>query len=267
MASNISATKEEKYIENYNEVKTILVSQPKPERSPYYELEKKWGLTIDWRPFIHVEPVVEKEFRKNRLKADEYTAILFTSKNSIENFFRLCEETRVRMSQDTKYFCLTEAIANYLQKFIIYRKRKVFVGKKKIEDLHSYLVKHKNEKFLLPCSNLGAKEVVSYMEQLKMDFKDVMMYRTVASDLSDLSDVTYDILVFFSPLGIDSLYTNFPEFKQNETRIAVFGNSTHAAVESRGLFVNIKAPSIDSPSMAMALENYLQRSNGKGKTF
>ena len=123
------------YVEKFKEVKTILVSQPKPERSPYYDLEKKWGLTIDWRQFIHVEPVTEKEFRKNRLRPDSFSSIIFTSKNAIEHFFRLCEEMRVKMPQDTKYFCLTETIANYLQKFIVYRKRKVFVGKRKVEDL------------------------------------------------------------------------------------------------------------------------------------
>jgi uroporphyrinogen-III synthase len=263
MASKGNVTKAEIYEEKYKEVKTILVSQPKPERSPYYELEKKWGLTIDWRQFIHVEPVTEKEFRKNRLRPDEFSAIIFTSKNAIEHFFRLCDEMRVKMSQDTKYFCLTEAIANYLQKFIVYRKRKVFVGKRSIQDLSNYFNKHKGEKFLLPCSNLGAKDVVSYLEKNNLDFKDVMMYRTVASDLSDLSNVTYDILVFFSPLGIESLYENFPEFMQNDTRIAVFGNSTQREVEKRDLQVNIKAPSPKSPSMAMALENYLQKSNVK----
>ena len=263
MSSKGNTTKAEKYVENYKEVKTILVSQPKPERSPYYDLEKKWGLTIDWRQFIHVEPVTEKEFRKNRLRPDEYSAIIFTSKNAIEHFFRLCEEMRVKMSQDTKYFCLSESIANYLQKFIVYRKRKVFVGKRVISDLSGYFNKHKEEKFLLPCSNLGAKDVVNFLQSNNLNFKDVMMYRTVASDLSDLSDVTYDILVFFSPLGIESLYENFPDFKQNETRIAVFGNSTFSEVVNRGLNVNIKAPSPESPSMAMALENYLQKSNIK----
>lgn len=261
MASNSTTTSAETYVEKYKEVKTILVSQPKPERSPYYDLEKKWGLTIDWRQFIHVEPVSEKEFRKNRVRPDEYSAIIFTSKNAIEHFFRLCEEMRVKMSQNTKYFCLSEAIANYLQKFIVYRKRKVFVGKRKIQDLANYFTKHKGEKYLLPCSNLGALEVVQFLEENKLDFKDTMMYRTVASDLSDLSDVTYDILVFFSPLGIDSLYENFPDFAQNETRIAVFGNSTYKAVIDRHLNVNIKAPSPEAPSMAMALENYLQKSN------
>lgn len=263
MASKGNVTKAEIYEEQFKEVKTILVSQPKPERSPYYELEKKWGLTIDWRQFIHVEPVTEKEFRKNRLRPDEFSAIIFTSKNAIEHFFRLCDEMRVKMSQDTKYFCLTEAIANYLQKFIVYRKRKVFVGKRSIQDLSNYFTKHKGEKFLLPCSNLGAKDVVSFLEKNNLDFTDVMMYRTVASDLSDLSNVTYDILVFFSPLGIESLYENFPEFMQNDTRIAVFGNSTQREVEKRDLQVNIKAPSPQSPSMAMALENYLQKSNVK----
>lgn len=261
MASNSTTTSAETYVEKYKEVKTLLVSQPKPERSPYYDLEKKWGLTIDWRQFIHVEPVSEKEFRKNRVRPDEYSAIIFTSKNAIEHFFRLCEEMRIKMSQNTKYFCLTEAIANYLQKFIVYRKRKVFVGKRKAQDLAHYFTKHKGEKYLLPCSNLGALEVVKYLEDNKLNFKDVMMYRTVASDLSDLSDVTYDILVFFSPLGIDSLYENFPDFAQNDTRIAVFGNSTYKAVVDRDLNVNIKAPSPEAPSMAMALESYLQKSN------
>ena len=218
-------------------------------------------MTIDWRQFIHVEPVTEKEFRKNRLRPDEYSAIIFTSKNAIEHFFRLCEEMRVKMSMETKYFCLSEAIANYLQKFIIYRKRKVFVGKRKIEDLANYFNKHKTEKFLLPCSNLGAKQVVAYLDKIELDYKDVMMYRTVASDLSDLSDVTYDVLVFFSPLGIDSLYENFPGFLQNDTRIAVFGNATSQKVVNKGLHINIKAPSPENPSMAMALENYIKQSN------
>lgn len=243
-------------------VKTILVSQPKPERSPYYELEKKYGLQIDWRPFIHVEGVEAREFRKARIRPDEFTAVILTSKNAVDHFFRICEELRVKMSQDTKYFCLSEAIANYLQKFIIYRKRKVFYGKRTIQDLAPALKKHKaNEKFLLPCSNLGAKEVSEFLEENGFQWQDAMMYKTVSSDLSDLSDVTYDVLVFFSPLGIQSLYENFPDFKQNETRIAVFGNSTGKAVEERGLTINIRAPAPEAPSMTMALEKYLQLSN------
>lgn len=245
------------------EVKTILVSQPKPEYSPYYKLEDKYGIQIDWRPFIHVEPVPEKEFRKTRIKPDEYSAIIFTSRNSIDHFFNLCEDMRIKMSDDTKYFCLSEAIANYLQKFIIYRKRKVFVGKRSIADLENALKKHKKEKFLLPTSNLGSKPVQDFLNKMKIDYQEAMMYKTVSSDLSDLSDITYDVLVFFSPLGIQSLYENFPDFKQKETRIAVFGNSTGKAVLERGLTINILAPSTDAPSMSMALENYIKEITGE----
>jgi len=257
MASNVQAKEEE----SYKTVKTILVSQPKPEKSPYYELEKKYGLQIDWRPFIHVEGVDVKEFRKFRVRPNEFSAVIFTSKNSVDHFFRICEEMRIKMSQETKYFCITEAIANYLQKFIVYRKRKVFFGNRSIEDLAAPLKKHKAETFLLPCSNLGAKDVTQFLEENHFNWKDALMYRTLSSDLSDLSDVTYDGLVFFSPQGIQSLYENFPDFKQNDTRIAVFGNSTRHAVEERGLKANIKAPAPEAPSMAMALELYLQKSN------
>ncbi len=245
----------------HKRVKSILISQPKPERSPYYELQNKYGLQIDWRPFIHVEGVTEKEFRKQRIRPDEFTAVIFTAKNAVDHFFRICEEMRITMPQDTKYFCLTEAIANYLQKFIVYRKRKVHFGKRTIQDLATAMKKNKDEKFLLPCSNLGAKAVSNFMNEGGYDWQDAMMYRTVSSDLSDLSDVTYDILVFFSPLGITSLYENFPDFKQNETRIAVFGSSTTKAVEDRGLSVNILVKPPEFPSMTAALEHYLKQSN------
>ncbi len=248
--------------ESYKKIKTILVSQPKPERSPYYELETKYNLQIDWRPFIHVEGVGNKEFRKTRIKPDEFSAIIFTSKNSIDHFFRMCEEMRIKMSQDTKYFCKSEAISNYLQKFIVYRKRKVFTGKRTIEDLKPALIKHKDkEKFLLPCSNLGSQSVSKFLTENGFDWKDAMMYQTVSSDLSDLSDVFYDVLVFFSPLGLKSLLENFPDFKQNDTRIAVYGKTTIAAVEELGLVPNIMAPAPETPSMTMALERYLVIAN------
>jgi uroporphyrinogen-III synthase len=258
----MASKSDSKIKESYERIDSILISQPKPERSPYFDIEKKWGIKIDWRPFIHVEAVTEKEFRKNRIRPDEFSAVIFTSKNSIEHFFRMCEEMRVNMSQQTKYFCLSEAIANYLQKFIVYRKRKVFVGVRKIQDLESAFNKHKDtENFLLPCSNLGSQGVVKYLEENKINFQEAMMYRTVSSDLSDLKDITYDCLVFFSPLGIKSLYENFPDFKQNETRLAVYGSLTSKAVEERGLTINIKAPSPETPSMSMALTNYLNKSN------
>ena len=248
--------------EKYKKVKTILVSQPKPARSPFFALEEKYNLKIDWRPFIHVEPIEIKEFRRQRIKIEEFTSIIFTSKNSIDHFFSICEELRHKMSQDTKYFCLSEAIANYLQKFIVYRKRKVFTGKRTISDLKTAFMKHKEkEKFLLPMSNLGATVVCDYLNELELDWKDSLMYRTVASDLSDLENVFYDVLVFYSPLGIHSLYENFPKFVQNDTRIAVFGNKTSEAVEEHGLTINVKAPMPESPSMTMALEKYIQVAN------
>lgn len=256
-------TAKTEYVEAYKPIKTILISQPKPERSAYFDLAKKWGVQIDWRPFIHVEPVTERDFRKNRIKPDEFTAIIFTSKNAIDHFFRMCEAMRCQMSQATKYFCLTKAIADYLQKFIVYRKRKVFVGVRKIEDLDASFTKHSGEKFLLPCSNLGAKDVVAYLEKKGVEFQDAMMYQTVSSDLSDLEDVFYDVLVFFSPLGIKSLYENFPDFDQKNTRMAIFGKKTSSAVLDKGLHINIEAPLPEIPSMTMALEHYLKKSNKK----
>jgi len=245
-------------------VKSILISQPKPQRSPYFDLEEKYGLKIDWRKFIQVEEVSVKDFRKTRIKPDEYSAVIFTSRNAIDHFFRICKDMRIKMSQDTKYFCKSEAISNYLQKFIVYRKRKVFNGKRTIVDLKPYLLKHKEkENFLLPCSNLGANDVSSFLDKNDFNWTSACMYNTVSSDLSDLSDVTYDILVFFSPLGITSLYENFPTFKQNDTRLAIFGSQTSEAVLERGLTINIKAPSPEVPSMPMAIEKYLQISNKK----
>lgn len=256
--SSESKAQEQEY---YKPIRTILISQPEPSRSPYFELAKKWDLQIDWRPFIHVEPVTEKEFRRNRIRPDEFSAIIFTSKNAIDHFFSICEMIRCKMSQTTKYFCLSKAIADYLQKFIVYRKRKVFVGVRKIQDLETALNKHKEkERFLLPCSNLGSVEIVDYLTKNEFNFRDIMMYKTVSSDLSDLSDVTYDVLVFFSPLGIQSLYENFPDFIQNDTRFAVFGSTTKKAVEERGLSINIQ-PTPDTPSMTMAIETYLSKSN------
>jgi len=263
MSSKSTATQASpQYVEKYNPVKSLLISQPKPEeKSPYYDLEQKWGLKIDWRPFIQVAPLPEKDFRKHRVNLGEYPCVIFSSKGAVDNFFRLAEETRARISQDTRYFCLTEAIANYLQKFILYRKRKVFVGKRVSEDLAHYFTKYKNERFLLPCSNVGSTEIVSYLDKMGINHTEVIMYTTVSADLSDLSDVYYDVLAFFSPQGIESLFENFPDFKQNNTRIAVFGNATCKAAEDKGLYVNIKAPTPVAPSMTKALEDYISKAN------
>ncbi len=258
----MSVTSQKITKEALKKVKSILISQPKPKRSPYYDIETEFGVQIDWRPFIQVEPVSYKEFRKTKIKIEEYSIIIFTSKNSIKHFFRMCEEKRYKVPADQKYYCTSEAVANYLQKFITYRKRKVFVGTKSIVDLANYFNKHKEkETYLLPCSNLGAKKVVDYLEQNEINYKDAIMYNTVACDLSDLDNVTYDVLVFFSPLGIESLFENFPDFEQNDTRIAVFGSSTESAVAKNNLKVNIKAPAVETPSMSIALKKYLKQSN------
>jgi uroporphyrinogen-III synthase len=245
--------------ENFKIIKSILVTQPKPDpKSAYFLLAQKYGVQVDFREFTHVEPFDAKEIRRQKVNPGEYSSVIFNSKNAIDHFFRLCKEMRVNMSEETKYFCLTESIANYLQNFIVYRKRKVFVGSKTIEDLKSYFIKHKDkETFLLPCSNYGAKDVTRYLDEIKVPYKEVVMYQTVSSDLSDLSDVTYDVLVFFTPQAILSLYENFPDFKQNDTRIAVSGNQTALAVKEKGLIVNIQ-PTPQVPSMTMALESYMK---------
>ncbi len=249
-------------LEEFRPVKTILISQPKPERSPYFELEEKWGITIDWRPFIHVEGLDAKEFRKQKIYLEEYSAIIFTSRGAIDHFFRLAKEMRFDVTDDLRYYCISEAVANYLQKFITYRKRKVFVGEKTVEEFMPVLLKAQDkEKFLLPVSNLGSKALTTFLDEQKFEWRDALMYRTVASDLTDLTDVFYDVLVFFSPLGITSLYENFPTWEQKETRLAIFGKSTSAEVEKHGLTVNIPAPAPDAPSMPMAIEKYLMQSN------
>ena len=248
--------------QNFNAVRTILVSQPQPQqKSPYHDIEQRYDIKVDFRTFIHVEGLAAKDFRKQRVRPDEFTAVILNSKNAVDHFFRLCEEMRIKMSEETKYFCLTETIANYLQKFIVYRKRKVFAGVKSIHDLQNSLIKHRDkEKFLLPCSTLGAQDLSNYLKELKLNFQEGMMYETVSSDLSDLSDITYDVLAFFSPLDIKSLFENFPDFKQNETRIAVSGTATLKAVEERGLIAQIKT-SPEAPSVAFAIENYIKQAN------
>lgn len=243
------------------QVKTMLVSQPTPARSPYAGLVEKYGLKVDFRPFIHVEGIEAKEFRKQRIKLEDYTAVVFTSRNSVEHYFRMCEELRVKVSPEMKYLCSSEAIALYLQKFTTYRKRKVSFGERTLADLQPHLMKHKKEKFLLSSSDLGKPDFEAFMTEKNLNYDVAHLYRTVSSDLSDLSDITYDMLVFFSPFSINSLFENFPDFKQNETRIAAYGSSTCRAVEDAGLTLNVRAPTSETFSMTEAIENYLRQSN------
>ncbi|MCH7524438.1 MAG: uroporphyrinogen-III synthase [Bacteroidetes bacterium] len=246
-------------------VKTILVSQPEPkiENSPYFDLQKKQKVKIDFRPFIHVEGVASKEIRLQKVDLNNYSAIILTSRNAVDHFFRVAEEMRFKVPDALKYFCQSEAVAFYLQKYVVYRKRKIYVGKRTFNELTPLIKKYKDERFLLPSTDKLKPEVPSILNELGINWKRATFYKTVISDLSDLADVSYDILVFFSPSGIDSLFHNFPDFKQNDTRIAVFGNTTIKAVESRGLRVDISAPTPETPSMTMALEKYIEKANAR----
>lgn len=246
-------------------VKTILVSQPEPqtENSPYFDLAEKHKVKVDFIPFIHVEGVEAADVRKQKVNVPDHTAIILTSRNAVDHFFRIAEDLRYTVPNDMKYFCTSEAIAYYLQKYVVYRKRKIYYGKSTFTDLGPLLKKHKDEKFLLPTSDVLKPEIPRVLKESKVDYTRAIMYNTVSSDLSHLADVKYDILVFFSPSGIKSLFENFPDFEQGNTRIAAFGNSTHRAVKEAGLTVNIKAPSPKLPSMTMAIEHYIKEENKK----
>lgn len=241
-------------------VKSILVSQPDPKtaKSPYFELADKHGLKIDFRPFIHVEGVPAKEFRNERIYVLDHTAVIFTSRTAIDHFFRICQELRITVPDSMKYFCVSEATAFYLQKYIVYRKRKIFYGDGKFSDLISVMKKHKDENFLVPLSDIHKQEIPELLDGEGYKYTKAILYRTVSSDLSDLSDIKYDVLVFFSPQGIRSLMQNFPDFKQDETRIACFGPTTAQAIRDAGLRLDIEAPTSQAPSMTMALEQYIR---------
>lgn len=244
-------------------VKTILVSQPAPkaEQSPYFDLMNKQKVKIDFRSFIHVEGESSREVRNQKIDFLSFSAVIFTSRNAVDHYFRLADEMRVTIPDDMKYFCLSEAVAYYLQKYVVYRKRKIYVGTRTFDDLMPLIKKHKSEKFLLPTSDKVKETMIEKMNSLKVEWKRAVLFRTVISDLSDLENVFYDVLVFFSPSGIKSLFENFPTFKQNNTRIAVFGNSTVKAAEEAGLKIDIAAPSKETPSMTMALEKYIKKVN------
>ena len=246
-------------------IKTILVSQPEPkiENSPYFDLEEKQKVKIDFRSFIHVEGLTAKDIRLQKVDFTIYSAVILTSRNAVDHFFIISKERRFKVPDSMKYFCQSEPVALYLQNYVVYRKRKIYVGKRNFVDLVPLIKKYKNEKFLLPSSDKLKPLIPNTLEEIGVQFKQAVFYKTVISDLSDLANVYYDILVFFSPSGIDSLFHNFPNFKQNDTRIAVFGNTTVKAVENKGLRVDIAAPTAEMPSMTMALNKYIQEANKK----
>jgi len=245
-------------------VASILVTQAfAPEaQTPYLEIQKKYGVKVDFRPFIEVKGIDFKDFRKQKITIMDHTAVIFTSRHAIDHFFRICKEAKIEMPADMKYFCITEQTANYLHKYVTIRKRKLFVGTKTALDLLEVIKKHKTEKFLFPCSNKRQKDLPDYMGTNDFQLTEAIMYETVSADLSDLENVFYDIIAFFSPSGITSLFENFPDFKQNNTRIAVFGPTTAKAVLDANLIVDIQAPMPNAPSMTGALEQYIKLVNG-----
>ncbi|QNL22079.1 uroporphyrinogen-III synthase [Hyphobacterium sp. CCMP332] len=250
--------------ERKKKVSSILVSQPQPkqENSPYHKLAEKYKLKIDFRPFIEVQGVPFKEFRKEKIDLLSHTAVIFTSRNAIDHFFRVCKEAKVEMPPDMKYFCISEQTAYYLQKYIVLRKRKLFTGQKTVNDLLEIIKKHPEEKYLFPCSSIRKDDIPDFLKENNIFFKEAIIYETVASDLSDLADIKYDIIAFFSPSGINSLFINFPDFKQNNTRIAAFGPTTAKAVEEAELILDIQAPLPQAPSMTGAIEQYIKEANG-----
>ena len=251
-------------------IQKILITQPRPEsdKSPYFELSRKYNLELDFHPFIRLEGIPARDFRRQKIEIQQYTGVIFTSRNAIDHFFRICEEMKVSVSQDTKYFCITEAVALYLQKFILYRKRKVFYGADGTnKSMFDVINKHKsNEKFLYVCSeNQQDNEIVSWLKTNSCEFTLAFMYRSVSSDVKEiLLKTEYDVICFFTPSGVKSLFDNLPKYKQNGTIIGAFGNNTSKAVEDAGLKLAIKAPQPQAPSMVAALEHYLS-ANGKKK--
>lgn len=248
-------------------VKKILITQPRPEgiKSPYFDLAKKYDLSLDFHPFIVVEGIPAKDFRKQKIDIAAYTAVIFTSRNAIDHFFRICDELKVTVSQDTKYFCITEAVALYLQKFILYRKRKVFYGADGLnKSLFDVINKHKdNEKFLYPCSESFDSEITNWLKGNNCEYATPVLYKIVSNDIKEVMARNYDVICFFSPGGVKSLIENFPNFKQNGTKIAAFGANTFKAAEDAGLVLDIKAPQPQAPSMITALEKFILENNKK----
>ena len=242
-------------------IKKVLVSQPKPasEKSPYFDIAEKYGVNIEFRPFIKVEGLSPKEFRQQKISIPEYTAVIFTARTAIDHFFKLCEGLRVTIPDTMKYFCVTESVALYLQKYIVYRKRKIFFGNSgKLDDLIPSLVKHSDEKYLFPVSDVHNEEHTVLLDKNKINYTKAVMYRTVSNDFTPEEKFDYDMLVFFSPSGINSLLKNFPNFDQKEIKIGCFGPTTAKAVRDAGLRLDVEAPRPKAPSMTAALELYFK---------
>lgn len=251
---------------NARKVKKILVSQPKPksEKSPYYDIAEKYHVEMKFRPFIKVERVSMKEFRHQRINIADFTAIIFTAKTAVDHFFSFCEEQRIIMPDSMKYFCISESVALYLQKYIVYRKRKIFFSQTgKIEGLNNPFTKHSKEKFLLPVPEEHSDDVTLFLDQKKLDYTKSVMYRTVSNDFEEGETIDADMIIFFSPLGVMSLMKNFPDFKQGDMAIGCFGATTAKTIEEMGLRLDCEAPMPEFPSMTAALEVFIKENHKK----
>ncbi|MCE5179565.1 MAG: uroporphyrinogen-III synthase [Porphyromonadaceae bacterium] len=249
---------------NVRKVKKILISQPRPgsEKSPYYDIAEKFHVDIHFYPFIKVERVPIREFRQQRITILDFTAVIFTARTAVDNFFSICEELKVTIPETMKYFCISEAVALYLQKYIVYRKRKIFFSQTgKIDGLNNAFTKHAKEKFLFPVPEEHNDEVTHFLDEKKLNYTKSVMYRTVSNNFEEGEKLDYDMIIFFSPLGIQSLFTNFPDFKQEDMAIGCFGTSTARTVEEMGLRLDCEAPQPDFPSMAAALEAFLRENH------
>lgn len=245
-------------------IKKVLVSQPKPasEKSPYFDIAEKYGVKIDFRPFIKVESLSAKEFRQQKISILDHSAVIFTSRHAIDHFFGLCTELRVAIPETMKYFCVTEAVALYIQKYVQYRKRKIFFGATgKMEDLITSILKHKTEKYLVPMSDVHNDDVKKLLDKNNIQHTEAVMYRTVSNDFTAEEEFDYDMLVFFSPAGVTSLKKNFPDFDQREIKIGTFGSTTAQAVRDAGLRLDLEAPTVQAPSMTAALELFIKENN------
>ena len=262
MAKAVSSKKKAVEKKELKVVNSILITQPRPEteKSPYYDLAKKYEIKLDFHPFIRVEGLSGKEFRKQRIDIAVYTAIIFTSRYAVDHFFRICEELKIKVSQDMKYFCITEAVALYLQKFILYRKRKVFFSADgSNQGLMDVIGKHKNEKYILPVTDSAKNDIAQYLIKHTIKYAEGVLYRMVSNDIATVMKQAYDMIVFFSPFSVQTLFDHFPAFKQNGTMIGAFGPTTSKAVEESGLTLDIKAPAPNTPSMVSALELFLAK--------
>lgn len=261
-SAGTKAKKAEPAMPVVKKISKILITQPKPDtdKSPYFDLARKYNLELDFHPFIRVEGVAGRDFRRQRVDVSEYTAIIFTSRSAVDHFFRIMEEMKVKVSQEMKYCCITEAVALYLQKFILYRKRKVFFSADgSTSGLLDVIGKHKAEKYVLPTSDSGKNEIHSYLTKHSIPFAEVTLYHTVSNDIETvMKKHDYDMIVFFSPFSVQALFSHDPKFRQNGTIIGAFGPTTSKAVEDSGLRLDVKAPAPNAPSMVTALEHYLE---------